>query len=115
MFVSFSATRGTRRPHGRRPSRLLTYGDEPRRWLRVVRGRPARSNFTAAELPAGHPRSNRNWTPVRSLVERLLLGGVGRDHVEAWVSDELVHQWRVATDPGPVRIDVEDEAPGMIG
>src|SRR6478609_8620429 len=54
-------------------------------------------------------------TPGRSSVERLVLGGVCGDHVEARVGGELGDQRLVSADPSPVWIDVAGDAPGVIG
>ena len=67
-----------------------------------------------AGRPDGRPDGNFSWTPGRSEVERLVLRGVCRDHVEARVSGELGDQRRLSADPGPVWIDVQGDAPGVI-
>src|SRR5207249_1505002 len=50
-----------------------------------------------------------------SSVERLVLGGVCGDHVQAWVGGELDDQRRVSANPGPMWIDVLGDAPGAVG
>ncbi|HVD88653.1 MAG TPA: hypothetical protein VNB91_07155, partial [Jatrophihabitantaceae bacterium] len=52
--------------------------------------------------------------PGRSSVERLVLGGVCGDHVEARVGGELGDQRLVSAGPGPVWIDVLGDVPGVV-
>ena len=60
--------------------------------------------------PCSDPGSARSSSPVG----RLVLAWVGGDNVETWISQKLVDGRDVGPYPGPMRVDVVGDEPGMV-
>jgi hypothetical protein len=65
---------------------------------------------------SGLDSGERNSVPLCCLpVLRLLIAWIGRRDVEAWISQKLVDGGGIGSDPGPMRVDVVGDTPGVVG
>jgi hypothetical protein len=87
-----STDRRKRRPDGGVPGAVSAVGQAFRPVVSTEGCQIRAIRLHCGRLPVWASREQSELDTVRSLVERLLLGGVGEDHVEARISDELVHQ-----------------------
>lgn len=55
------------------------------------------------------------WAFICLPVIRLVLAWVGCDDVETWISQKLADGRDIGSDPGPMRVDVVGDAPGVVG
>ena len=49
-----------------------------------------------------------------SSVGRLVLAWIGGDYVETWIGQKVVDGRTIGSYPGPVRVDVVGDAPGVV-